>query len=80
VPQQNNNKRKMGDDEDWAYKVVFGLPCECQQFVERACQLGHPASQDHAVLKDLQLAIKKHVEWSEQTLVECRMHWCRRGT
>ena len=38
--------------------------------LERACQLGHPASQNHAVPKDLQLAIKKHVEWSEQTLVE----------
>ena len=72
------NKRKLEAEADWSYKVVFGLPWECGQFVEKACQLGHPAGQNHAVPRDLQMAIDKHVEWSEQTLVEYRLHWCRR--
>ena len=78
VPQQNNIKRKLGCDQVWTYKAVFGLPWECERFVEKACQLGHPANQNHAVPKDLQLAITRHVEWPEQQLVEYRMAWCRR--
>ena len=72
------NKRKRDHECMWSYKVVFGLPWECEQFIHKACLLGHPAKQNHAVPKDLKEAIAKHVEWSDKTLVEYRMHWCRR--
>ena len=72
------NKRKRDKECMWSYKVVFGLPWECEQFIHKACLLGHPAKQNHAVPKDLKEAIAKHVEWSDKTLVEYRMHWCRR--
>ena len=72
------NKRKRDKECMWSYKVVFGLPWECEQFIHKACLMGHPAKQNHAVPKDLKEAIAKHVEWSDKTLVEYRMHWCRR--
>ena len=28
--------------------------------------------------KDLQIALDKHLEWIEETLVHYRMHWCRK--
>ena len=60
------------------YKAVFGLPWSCEQFVQRAVQAGHPAKANHAVPRDLQLALDKHMEGNEQTLVNYRMHWCRK--
>lgn len=55
-PQQNhNNKRKLEVETDWSYRVVFRLPWDCKQFVEKACQLGHPAGRNHAVPKSLQV-------------------------
>ena len=63
---------------DWTYKVVFGLPWSCEQFVKRATEAGHPSKSNHAVPRDLQGALDKHMEWSEQTLVQFRMHWCRK--
>ena len=71
------NKRKRDEECRWSYKVVFGLPWECEQFISKACLLGHPAKQNHAVPRDLKEAIAKHVEWSDKTLVEYRMNWCR---
>ena len=79
-PQQNKRKleQSTGEDEIWRYKVVFGLPWDCQQFVQKACEVGHPAAKNHAVPKDLRLAIDKHVQWPESTLAEYRMQWCRK--
>ena len=64
--------------EGWPYKVVFGLPWDCEQFVHRAVDAGHPSKIGLAVPKDLQLALEKHMSWSEQTLVQYRMDWCRK--
>ena len=36
------------------------------------------SAQNHAVPRDLQVAIEKHLEWSEHALVEYRMQWCRK--
>ena len=79
-PPQNKRRLEDGtahDKDAWAYKVVFGLPWSCEQFIERACKSGHPAAQNHAVPLDLRVAIQKHLEWSEHALVEYRMQWCR---
>ena len=65
-------------NDEWIYKAVFGLPWSCEQFVQRAAQAGHPAKANHAVPRDLQLALDKHLEWDEETLVNYRMHWCRK--
>ena len=65
-------------DEVWKYKAVFGLPWTCEQFIKRACEAWHPAKANHAVPKDLKVALDKHMEWSEQTLVAYRTDWCRR--
>ena len=40
--------------------------------------MGHPARIVFAVPRDLQIALDKHLEWDEQTLVQYRMHWCRK--
>eukprot|EP00435_Cladocopium_sp_Y103_P027445 s2289_g6.t1 len=84
---QAQNKRKFsettgvasgGCEEDRNYKCVFGLPWECESFIQRACQAGHPLMANHAIPKDLKVAVDKHVEWDECTLAEYRMCWCRR--
>ena len=73
----------MGVGEDpsengYNYKAVFGLPWSCEQFVQKAVAAGHPSQANHAVPKDLQIALDKHLEWTEETLVNYRMHWCRK--
>ena len=82
MPQQNKRKLETstrdGEDDIWRYKVVFALPWDCQRFVQKACEVGHPSAKNHAVPKDLQLAIDKHVQWPESTLAEYRMQWCRK--
>ena len=65
-------------DDEWSYKAVFGLPWDCEQFIRKAVEAGHPSKLSFAVPKDLQLALEKHLTWDEQTLVEYRMHWCRK--
>ena len=77
VPQVQSNKRKLDDEEIWTYQVTFGLPWSCEQFIQKACEAGHPSAANHAVPRDLQVALDKHMEWSERTLVEYRMSWCR---
>jgi hypothetical protein len=67
-----------GLDDVWKYKEFFGLPWTCGQFIKRACESGHPAKSNHAVPKDLKVALDKHMEWSEQTLVAYHMGWCGR--
>ena len=74
-PLQNNNGAA---DDNWCYKAVFGLPWECEQFIRRAVEVRHPSKIGFAVPKDLQVALDKHLEWDEQTLVQYRMHWCRK--
>ena len=64
--------------EGWPYKVVFGLPWDCEQFVRKAVDVGHPSKIGMAVPKDLQISLEKHMSWSEQTLVQYRMDWCRK--
>ena len=63
---------------DWTNKAVFGLPWSCEQFIKQAVAAGHPSKVNHAVPKDLQVALDKHFEWDEQTLVNYRMQWCRK--
>lgn len=46
--------------------------------IRRAADVGHPSRIKHAVSKDLQLALERHMLWSEQTLVEYRMDWHRK--
>jgi len=65
-------------DDNWSYKAVFGLPWDCEQFIRKAVEAGHPSKLNFSVPKDLQLALEKHLTWNEQTLVEYRMHWCRK--
>jgi len=65
-------------DDNWSYKAVFGLPWDCEQFIRKAVEAGHPSKLNFSVPKDLQLALEKHLTWDEQTLVEYRMHWCRK--
>ena len=65
-------------DDKWSYKAVFGLPWDCEQFISKAVEAGHPSKLSFAVPKDLQLALEKHLIWDKQTLVEYRMHWCRK--
>ena len=60
------------------YKAIFGLPWDCEQFLKKAVEVGHPSKYSFSVPKDLQLALDKHLEWSEQTLVQYRMNWCRK--
>ena len=74
-PLQNKNGAA---DDNWCYKAVFGLPWECEQFIRRAVEVGHPSNIGFAVPKALQIALDKHLEWDEQTWVQYRMHWCRK--
>lgn len=74
-PLQNNSSEA---DVNWCYKAVFGLPWECEQFIRKAVEVGHPARIAFAAPRDLQIALDKHLEWDEQTLVQYRMHWCRK--
>ena len=30
------------DGDVWPYKAVFGLPWDCEQFIRRAVEVGHP--------------------------------------
>ena len=71
-PLQNNSNAA---DDNWCYKAVFGLPWECEQFIRKAVEVGHPSKIGFAVPKDLQIALDKHLDWDEQTLVQYRMHW-----
>eukprot|EP00435_Cladocopium_sp_Y103_P071499 s101_g37.t1 len=80
VEEQVQNKRKLdgGCADGYNYKVVFGLPWECESFIQKACQAGHPMMVNHVVPVDLKIALDKHVEWSECKLAEYRMWWCRK--
>ena len=69
---------RVDSEESWAYKTIFGLPWDCEQFLRKAVEVGHPSKHSFSVPKDLQLALDKHLEWSEQTLVQYRMSWCRK--
>ena len=85
VEQSEPKKRRRVECEDGnglddvsKYKEFFGLPWTCEQFIKRACESGHPAKSNYAVPKDLKVALDKHMEWSEQTLVAYHMGWCGR--
>ena len=36
-------------DDKWSYKAVFGLPWDCEQFISKAVEAGHPSKLSFAV-------------------------------
>ena len=66
------------DMGDYPFEVAFGLPWECEGFIQKACKVGHPNSHSAKLPWELQQCIDKQTEWSEQQLKDFRVHWCRK--
>lgn len=56
---------------------AFGLPWDCESFMKRACEVGHPHLQDSGVPVELAASIDKHLEWNELQLSRYRRDWCK---
>ena len=62
---------------DFPFRAVFGLPWTPESFIQKACKMGHPAVSDMGIPEDLDMALDKHMVWSDQQLVKYRADWCR---
>ena len=59
------------------FTAVFGLPWTPENFLKKACKLGHPALIDMGIPEDLDIALERHTVWTDQQLVKYRMDWCK---
>ena len=60
------------------FEEAFGLPWTYNGFIEEACRSGHPALKDSGVPPELQEAVDKHVQWSDEQVASYRIAWCRK--
>lgn len=63
--------------KEFPFTAIFGLPWTPENFLKRACELGHPALVDMGVPEDLDIALERHMEWNDQQLVKYRTDWCK---
>ena len=59
------------------FRAVFGLPWSPENFIQKACKLGHPGLADMGVPEDLDIALDRHMQWTDEQLVKYRSDWCR---
>lgn len=64
--------------ESEGIKAVFGLPWDASSFMRQACNSGHPQATTFELPADLENAIEKHFEWSDDQLAKYRLDWCKR--
>ena len=58
-------------------EVIFGLPWECQNFVDRACSSQRPFLQDAGVPHELSEAIHFRVQYNNEQVCRYRLDWCK---
>ncbi len=60
------------------FQITFGLPWTWDSFVKKAVDSQHPFLKSNGVPWELQLAIDKHLEWTDEQLSQYRLDWCKR--
>ncbi len=60
------------------FKVVFGMPWTWDAFAKKAVASEHPFLKGIGVPWELQIAINKHAELSEEQLRKSRLDWCKK--
>ena len=87
LPVSGENKRKscaiedapdVEEETNSSFKVVFGLPWDCDSFIQRACSAGHPLASSHSVPVDLQSVVEKLTQWTPAQVSSFRAERCKR--
>ena len=60
------------------FRAVFGLPWSCENFIKRACELGHPAELSAGIPEDLEHVLDVFTTWSDAQIAGYRRDWCRK--
>ena len=63
---------------NFQYEVAFGLPWSYEEFIKKACHVGHPALKTSGFPDELLETVRVNVQWSEEQIARYRIDWCRR--
>ena len=70
--------RSQEQEEPWMVESTFGVPWSCEEFIQKACESGHPLHLSRCLPKELLDVVHLHVDWSHEQLARYRIDWCKK--
>jgi hypothetical protein len=69
----------VGGLQQQSFNMKLRLVCHGHVgFIEKACQVGHPALRTSGVPEELFETVEANVEWSDEQIARYRIDWCRK--